>query len=101
MTHKLDWDDATKAKGPTPPPWTVSPGNSADIYIQIGKYRYGPVWDGLGNSSEMVANARLIAAAPAMLEALEALYNSVDSCVELTPQVMHKAQDAIAKAKGD
>jgi hypothetical protein len=36
-----------------------------------------------------------------LLEALEKLYSAVDSCVELTPEVMWGARNAIAKAKGE
>jgi hypothetical protein len=36
-----------------------------------------------------------------MRQALENLYNSVDSCMELTPEVMLKARAALAKAKGE
>jgi len=44
---------------------------------------------------EMMANARLIAAAPELLEALEVLYE------ELSPRALRKAAAAIAKAKGE
>lgn len=50
---------------------------------------------------EQFANRRLIAAAPCLLEALDALYESVDSGVELTPEVMRKARAAIARATGE
>jgi hypothetical protein len=50
---------------------------------------------------EMFANAQLISAAPDLLEALESLFNAVDSCTELTPDVMRKAQSAIKKARGE
>lgn len=33
-----------------------------------------------------------------LLEALKSLYNSVDSCIDLTPEVMMKAKEAIEKA---
>ena len=39
-------------------------------------------------------------AAPDLLEALESLFDAVDSCVELTPKVMEQARAAIAKARG-
>lgn len=45
-------------------------------------------------------NAHLIAAAPDLLEALVDLYQSIDGCCDLTPEVMAKARAAIAKATG-
>jgi hypothetical protein len=53
------------------------------------------------SEEEAEANARLIAAAPDLLEALEALFNAADSCTDLTPDVMRKAQAAIKKARGE
>lgn len=47
------------------------------------------------------ANANLIAAAPELLEALKELYNAIDSCVDLTPEVMQKCSKALNKAKGN
>lgn len=43
-------------------------------------------------------NAKLIAAAPDLLEALKSLYESIDSCIELTPEILQKAEAAIKKA---
>ncbi|AZY49613.1 hypothetical protein [Bordetella avium] len=40
-------------------------------------------------------------AAPELLEALRELYESLDSCVDLTPERMWKARAAIAKATGE
>lgn len=48
---------------------------------------------------QVEANAKLIAVAPDLLEALTSLYNAIDSCVDLTPEVLQKAQKAINKAK--
>ncbi len=47
-----------------------------------------------GAGEELQANARLIAAAPDLLEALEAL-------LEGNPSVVAKARAAVAKAKGE
>lgn len=44
------------------------------------------------------ADQNLIAAAPEPLEALQWLYNTIDSCVELTPEVLLNAKTAINKA---
>lgn len=61
--------------------------------------------------SEQNANARLIAAAPELLEAVEALVAGVDDCdiESIRPRIridiliarLTRARDAIAKAKGD
>ena len=47
---------------------------------------------------EAEANAKLIAAAPDLLKSLVMLCESIDSCVELTPEVLQQAQTAIKKA---
>lgn len=46
------------------------------------------------------ANANLIAAAPELFESLSELYEALDSAVDLTPDLLHKARNAIAKARG-
>jgi hypothetical protein len=53
------------------------------------------------NMKEKARVNRIRHAAPDLLEALQALYGAVDSCVELTPAVMQKARAAIAKATGE
>ena len=61
----------------TPGPWRISD----EIYIRDasrnGAYiaEIDPMTDFEGNEAEADANARLIAAAPALLEALQALYD--------------------------
>ena len=47
------------------------------------------------------SNAQLIAAAPELLDALESLYGAIDSCVDLTPEVLMQARLAIKKARGE
>lgn len=50
------------------------------------------------NFQEMqAANSRLIAAAPRLYNALKKLYESIDSCVDLTPEVMKEAKDALSE----
>lgn len=44
------------------------------------------------------ANAILIASAPRLYNALKSLYEAVDSCVELTPDVMKEAKEALEEA---
>ena len=46
------------------------------------------------------ADAALMAAAPELLGALKSLYDSVDSCIDLTPEVMLAARAALFKATG-
>ncbi len=53
------------------------------------------------NEAFMFANGNLIAAAPDMLEALERLYNAIDSCVDLTPELLKECRKVIKKAKGE
>lgn len=57
--------------------------------------------DTKGGIDAAEANARLISAATDLLEALVALYESIDSCVELTPDVLRQARAAIKKARGE
>lgn len=66
-----------------------------DQIIKCGKHIIGIL---RGNDIKTKSNAKLIAAAPDLLEALEDLYNAIDSCVELTPDVLRKADKAIKKA---
>jgi hypothetical protein len=47
---------------------------------------------------ESLANAKLWASSKDLLEALIELYESIDSCVDLTPEVLNKAKSAIQKA---
>lgn len=96
----------------TPGPWEVS-GDNGRILSH---------WDGIGYweianaaptgfegdsgktysaGGDREANARLISAAPDLFEALEALFNAIDSSVDLTPEVMMSARAALSKAKGD
>lgn len=82
----------------TPGPWSRDKNDS--LCSPDGRQVY--VWNsGLGNSyrsEETDANARLIAAAPELLEACEAAeWNSLD----LPEHVRIKLQAAIAKAKGE
>lgn len=56
-------------------------------------------WD--KQSAERMRDLRLKLAAPELLEALVALYESIDSCVELTPDALRQARAAIKKATGE
>jgi len=90
----------------TPGPWEVSPsgvliGTAADPYQAIAT-----IIDGHGSVSpcELAPNARLIAAAPELLQALQALLSYTEACEGLlnaspAGQVI-AARNAIAKATG-
>ncbi len=87
---------ATEAKH-TSGPWIVSQQQGLRLFI-VGKDEaiaetLHMAWD-----DEQFANARLIAAAPAMLEALEALASG-DWVIK--DQLIINAQAAIALAKGE
>ena len=47
---------------------------------------------------EKEANAKLIAAAPELLEAFIKLYNAIDSCTDLTPELLIECKKTIKKA---
>jgi hypothetical protein len=85
----------------TPAPWQVSPyGNITSKSLTVAKVEQMP-----GNyESEKQANARLISAAPDMLEALQSCldYLLLDSMMEedAAPEI-EKIRKAISKAKGD
>ena len=83
----------------TPGPWTVGGDtqfmNQVEIWPAIGcAYGAGP---------EVIANARLIAAAPDLLEALEDLIGNYkeNKGAGLGIGPIMKAKTAIAKAKGE
>ena len=93
----------------TPGQWKVSP---TEIQTVIGcdhvvaKALY---WSGSENVTEVVANARLIAASPDLLECLEEAIRGIEWWVEMYPEMdseadyefLIKARAAIAKAKGE
>jgi hypothetical protein len=93
MTTKLETARAAIAAH-TPGPWRAKPWSKHEVQIVArvdGK-------DTLVTGYCLPDDARLIAAAPELLEALQQLYGAIDSCVELTPQRLAKARAAIAKA---
>ena len=98
----------------TPKPWIVAPA------VKMGPVIIGE-WDGYGSyrdvaelspTDEAEANARLIVAAPDMLDALHHLYNIVstgilhqsslskDGIIELLKDAQETAHTAFTKAKG-
>lgn len=52
------------------------------------------------STREALANAHLIAAAPEMYEALEAIWNSLDASMEEQSHALQMVATAIAKAEG-
>ena len=99
----------------TPAPWKltlINPGPSKGSVFEhwrIGNEEAGNAivaecYDWTLNKSERDANARLIAAAPELLEALEGLIHSVEHEVEPHGRMVDgivNASAAIAKAKGE
>jgi hypothetical protein len=87
----------------TPSPLTVKKSEEADCAFEVmhDEYFVATTHDGVDGLRNAEANAILFSAAPDLLEALETLFNAVDSAIELTPDVMRKAQDAIKKARGE
>lgn len=88
----------------TPGPWTVL--TTADKSRVVANARAGEGWTiailRQGDTPEWAANARLIAAAPDLLEALEAADAVLSGRVrDLNYQVRDKVRAAIAKARGE
>jgi len=74
----------------TPGPWKIEYDELTEEWFVYWKRGYASV-GGFGNLN----NARLIAAAPEMLEALENILNTG------LPRNRYKAEKAVAKAKGE
>ena len=94
----------------TPGPWSYETDDSALNAVVYGKGRkqgqrkqhVAEVWSGDDRSTEVAeANARLIAAAPEMLEAIRKALNEITwSSVEGSNSVVDALSNAIAKAEG-
>ena len=95
----------------TPGPWRVQPytwqrGNVSVFAPRFGRAPYGacvahtPCSDGVGGADGALANARLIAAAPELLEALKELMVAADRVSAEPVTWLGKARAAIAKAEG-
>jgi hypothetical protein len=91
----------------TPGPWRLvntSSGNPILIYAENGKYlalshHGGNVgWKPITDLDEAKANARLMAAAPELLEALKAFLE--DTLAPVNTLAMMRAEAIIAKAEG-
>ena len=94
----------------TPGPWQVDPDYPIDVQAKVGNQEVcTPFYKGcegrtispvtpVANEEEALANARLIAAAPELLEALEGLVNADSVTMHAA---MQAAELAITKAKGE
>lgn len=67
--------------------------NQWEAYIE--RMDYGSIDENFAKG-----NAYLVSAAPDLLEALRKIYSAIDSCVELTPDILKQARAAIDKAEG-
>ncbi|QEL18751.1 hypothetical protein PX52LOC_05788 [Limnoglobus roseus] len=89
----------------TPGPWRVDSGMGSLSYVRAksGELVASCTWmHSDGKPIEAQANARLIAAAPDLLDALEAMWDSACTNASSTPSkaAFIKAHAAINKAKG-
>ena len=98
----------------TPGPWTIDycDGDQHYPYIKAGQHVSGGyrvsyiIADKIGgrepagDRSEVAANARLLAAAPDLLEALQLLMRKVECGTALHCEICDQARAAIAKARG-
>ena len=94
----------------TPGPWIVSvrDDDTCDVYHE-DHGTIATLHDPIGVELQLVdivANAELIAAAPALLEALEALlradeFLSIGSTIGIRVDAMQAARAAISKARGE
>lgn len=86
----------------TPGPWEVD-----RFYWTIQRRMFGPdepeveVIGRLTNGEEAEANARLIASAPCLLEALKTLVDGYNGAGVTQEQIWRDAEAAIAKATGE
>ena len=88
----------------TPGPWRVVRQNGSpttgEWMIAGSKHGYLAEVRDCG-SGDVKANAHLIAAAPDLYDALDSLLSAIDSCAELTPQLLRAFEKTLAKARGE
>lgn len=94
----------SKAKvGHTPGPWDLEDSGVDEAYVYF--LDAGPAWIPCdvhsGPDNHDWANARLIAAAPDLLEALEAIEARVRVVIGAHAPELKHAREAIAKARGE
>ena len=92
--HQARQDNLSMKTKHTPGPWVVSDLVRQSVEIGASVVR-------LPIGKHDAADARLIAAAPDLLEALEAMVEDVDNNAPGTFSGVQKARTAIAKAKGE
>jgi len=92
----------------TPAPWTREPGErfrhdqSAGVTGPNGSYVAAALdLNRYDKDEEVEANARLIAAAPDLLDALERLVHMAECNTVPGPNLMIQARAALAKARGE
>jgi spermidine/putrescine-binding protein len=90
----------------TPGPWVTGNGKNGtraetSVYAEIGDIYVKIAWcDATLGYPHCVANARLIAAAPDLLEALKTLPQSLAATDDDLNRWLERAKAAIAKAEG-
>jgi hypothetical protein len=86
--------------------WTTYVARGTKIIAEVRGYSTHAGYENVDNQFEVEANARLIASAPELLEALKGVFNirPSDTCGcelgELELQAWDKVRQAIAKAEG-
>lgn len=104
-TEDEGMDDAVKhSRGP----WAIigTPDMKGNLWIHSGQSVIASVQDNYNNNPKMVAaNARLIAAAPSLLTALQGLLATcelnTDEMEDETRTAIRAAQDAVRNARGE
>ena len=95
----------------TPGPWATAAHiqhEHGQDYIEVRRMTAGPAdeWPLVAlatherTETEKLANARLIAAAPALLEALASLLAKLESGTEVSPEMGAQARAAVEAAQG-
>ena len=82
----------------TQPPWNYTMRNANEIMTTFHGVQIGRIYIDVTTENER-ADSRLIAAAPELLEALEAIMENDGTMMR--PNCIDKARDAIAKAYGE
>lgn len=92
-----------KQAKPAPGPWLNWTNEIVDAnHIEVCEIYARAEDEGMRRSWTANANARLIAAAPDLLEALQALLGEIDDCSQPDHwEGYEAAKEAIAKAKGE